>query len=162
MLRLYRLFCLYGERPFRAIIWALVIVALFGLVFLRIGIAPKGIDPKAIPTNITAEIIEGPDNKSVIILNPVEEELPSHLPLGTILYDGFDLEDLSRDEFPGDYYAGVSVVFSLFVNRAVLHTYVVVNPVLGPLALSCEIILLVMFLGLFLFSFIRKYRMSGS
>jgi|GEM_PF-1452682 len=162
ILRLYRLFCLYGERPFRALIWAAAVVAVFGFIFLRIGIAPKGVDFETIPSNITAEIIEGPENRSIIILNPESENLPSSLPAGTIQYDGFDLEDFSRDGFAGEYIAGVSVLFSLFVNRAVIHTYVVVDPVLGPLALTCEIILLVMFLGLFLASFIRKYRMSGN
>lgn len=161
ILRLYRLFCLYGERPFRALIWAAVVLALFGLVFLKIGIAPEGIDPEILPANITAEIVEGPDNRSVIVLNPLTEELPTHLPAGTIIYDGFFTGETSRDAFMKDYVASVSVVFALFVKRAVSHSYVVVDPILGPLALTCEVILLVLFLGLFIASFIRKYRMSG-
>ncbi|MBN1882514.1 MAG: pentapeptide repeat-containing protein [Deltaproteobacteria bacterium] len=161
VLRLYRLFCLYGERPFRALLWAAAVVALFGLVFLKIGIAPEGVDPITYPNNITAEIVEGPDNRSIIVLNPMAEPVPSYLPGGMIKYEGFGNGVLFLDGFLGDYSAGVSVVFSLFFNRVINHSYSVIDPVLGSFALTCEILLLLMFLGLFLASFIRKYRMSG-
>jgi hypothetical protein len=139
----YRLFSLFGERPAYALGWLILVVALSGLVNLKIGIAQTPAEPAPMAVEETAVASPAPQ--------PIDDRS------GVIRYGSISPGDFTSPAFRNDYLRALSVTLGVFLPDQGTETPVLADPLYGRFAVLAEILLCVLFFFLFAAGVWRKF-----
>jgi hypothetical protein len=145
---LYRLFSLFGERPAYALGWLIVVVALSGLINLRIGITGANTDlrPMAVEETTT--------------LSPAPEPIPE--PGEMIRYGSISAGDFASPTFREDYLRAVSVPLGLFIPGGRKGVSTIADSVYAPFVTLAELASFLLFSVLAVAGMWRKFGKKRS
>ncbi len=152
----YRLFSLYGERPFFALGWLILLILISGFVNLSLGMVPENTSKVIVGLESSGKIISNPDCSAIIVLSPdniVERG-------GLIKYHNFSPDVIISHDFRNDYLKALSVNLKVFTKSRVKTSYVIADSEWAPLILTIEAIIAIILLWLFLVSMNRKFKRS--
>jgi hypothetical protein len=144
----YRLASLFGERPAYALGWLILVIALSGLLNLRIGIIeiPRGPAPVAVEETAVAS----PAPQSIVDRS------------GVIRYGSISLSDFANPAFRSDYLRALSVTLDIFLPDQGTESPVLAEPLYGPFVALTELLLSILFFLLFAAGVWRKFgRRTG-
>lgn len=144
----YRLFSLFGERPGYAFGWLILVIALSGLVNLRIGITEttSGLVPMAI--------------EETAVSSPAPESIVGRA--GIIRYGSISPSDFMSPTFRDDYLRAVSATVGLFLPNAGQDAPVLADSPYRTFIIVAEMLLCILFFFLFATGVWRKFgRRAG-
>lgn len=152
LLWFYRLFSLYGERPFFPLAWLLILILTSGFINLSLGIVPGASKEIFIGQDVPARVVSGPGNLDIAVIGVGDIYQNPEL----IRYNDFSWETITSIRFKEDYLKALSVGFNIFTIRGTKKTYVIEDPVFGPLSVTAQMVLALLLLILFAFAMNRK------
>ncbi len=137
---LYRLVSLFGERPAYALGWLILVVALSGLINLRVGIIQ--IPPELTPVSVEETVALAP--------------LPVSSASNVIRYDAIRPGDMRQPAFLTDYVRALSATIGIFTPERNRTQYLIDNPRWGTIVVFVEAFLLSLLFLLFAAALWRK------
>lgn len=144
----YRLFSLFGERPAYALGWLILVIALSGLLNLKIGIsqAPSGL----VPIAVEETAVSSPAPQSIIDRS------------GVIRYGSISPSDFASPAFRNDYIRALSVTLDIFLPDQGQERPVLATVLYAPFVAFAEVLLCLLFFFLFVVGIWRKFgRRTG-
>ncbi len=143
---LYRLASLFGERPAYALGWLILVIALSGLVNLKIGIAQTPSELK--PMSVEETAVSSPAPQAIVDRSDV------------IRYGSISPGDFGSPAFRDDYLRALSVTLGIFLPDQGKEIPVLASPLYGPFVALAEMLLCILFFFLFAAGVWRKFRRS--